>query len=459
MPIPTPPPKNYNCTYLIDFSVTAALANLSAGTLIETQWVECGVHLYTNDPVNHPLMIFDSSIPTGSDLDLGSPNNFCIPPGPGVGNGGKPGEPGENCEPLGNLLIISEDGDTGDPDDNAGGGDIIFDFTQPDGATVHWIGIIDAETQQNIVIKYLNESTESIPIPAVGNNGFVNITIDRECVRCLTVEFSGSGGISAIAYDTECVSPPTPTPVPVPVPVPAPQPSPEPESCGTGCLAVTVVEATSQGAQPAAGCITYTFDGTNADCDVNHFVINLPTCATYPTSVSVSGCGAVLGGNNVNPCDPQDHPGISAPVKVQFNPPCVGGVEVCISGTSALDSLVPIGIKGGQSCSECTVEKEHVCGSILIVPTLSSNNDTSTTGIIIIAIVLAVVILLSLVIFVMWMLTGSSSSAPVHQSRPSTPGYQPLESSGEARSRLRPRQPVRPARGPARRKRVTFSNV
>ena len=31
--------------------------------------------------------------------------------GPGVGKGGQPGKPCENCNALGNILILSEDGD------------------------------------------------------------------------------------------------------------------------------------------------------------------------------------------------------------------------------------------------------------------------------------------------------------------------------------------------------------
>jgi hypothetical protein len=43
------------------------------------------------------------------DADLGAPNEKCTPPGPGVGAGGEPGLPGENCSPLGNVLIIQEE--------------------------------------------------------------------------------------------------------------------------------------------------------------------------------------------------------------------------------------------------------------------------------------------------------------------------------------------------------------
>lgn len=51
--------------------------------------------------------------------------------GPGHGNGGRAGAAGENGQALGNLLIVSEDGDSDDPDYNASGGTIIFTFENP----------------------------------------------------------------------------------------------------------------------------------------------------------------------------------------------------------------------------------------------------------------------------------------------------------------------------------------
>lgn len=47
--------------------------------------------------------IFNTSDPTKSDEDLGSPNESCG--GPGVGSGGVKGSLGENCEELGNVVI------------------------------------------------------------------------------------------------------------------------------------------------------------------------------------------------------------------------------------------------------------------------------------------------------------------------------------------------------------------
>jgi len=57
-------------------------------------------------------MIFDSSHPSGGDFDLGTPNEYYGGPGKGVAGG--PG-PTQNDKALGNVVIVSEDGDSTDP--------------------------------------------------------------------------------------------------------------------------------------------------------------------------------------------------------------------------------------------------------------------------------------------------------------------------------------------------------
>ena len=47
-----------------------------------------------------------------------------------MGVGGEPGQPGENCVPQGNVLII-QDGRTDKPSDNGFGGSIEFCFDIP----------------------------------------------------------------------------------------------------------------------------------------------------------------------------------------------------------------------------------------------------------------------------------------------------------------------------------------
>lgn len=88
----------------------------------------------------NPVMVFDSNNLTGGDTDLGSPNpGFNYAGGqqcPGgqigaVGSAGVIGGPGENCQPLGNILIISENGNTQFPNDSASGGIITISFHRP----------------------------------------------------------------------------------------------------------------------------------------------------------------------------------------------------------------------------------------------------------------------------------------------------------------------------------------
>ena len=93
--------------------------------------------------------VFDTNITGGvqGDPDLGSPNEGCG--GPGEGLGGAPGEPYENCMVLGNVLIIQEENKT-TPDDNAGGGNITFDFLVP--VEVVEIAILDIDINETATV-------------------------------------------------------------------------------------------------------------------------------------------------------------------------------------------------------------------------------------------------------------------------------------------------------------------
>ncbi len=84
--------------YTLDFE------NLAAGDIVNNQYQGQGVTI--SSAANHPAMVFDTDNPTGGDYDLATNN-------------------------LGNVLIVSEDGDSSDPDDNGGGGSICFTFDEP----------------------------------------------------------------------------------------------------------------------------------------------------------------------------------------------------------------------------------------------------------------------------------------------------------------------------------------
>ncbi|MEM9219708.1 MAG: PPC domain-containing protein [Cyanobacteria bacterium P01_F01_bin.150] len=119
-------------------------------------------------------MIFDSANPTGDDKDLASSE-------------------------LGNILIISEDGDSTDPDDNARGGTLMFDW---DGTVnVDSIGLMDIEEAGGTVTLYGADDITvlaTIDIVGLGNNSVQSLDIGTTNVGKLDVLLGGSGAITEI---------------------------------------------------------------------------------------------------------------------------------------------------------------------------------------------------------------------------------------------------------------------
>ncbi len=153
----------------------------------------------TDDPVNHPLMIFDSSNPTGGDFDLGTPNEDFS--GPGVGSDGESGEPGENSIPLGNILIISDDGNSGNPNDFSGGGLFRFDFDFL--VRVDTIIIIDVEPDEMMVVTMfdsLGGVLSTFDVGGLGNNSYQELPINTDNVKRFLIEFVGSGSVGEVRY-------------------------------------------------------------------------------------------------------------------------------------------------------------------------------------------------------------------------------------------------------------------
>ncbi len=151
------------------------------------------------------IIIFDSANPTGGDLDLGTPNETCG--GPGQGSGGEAGQPGENCVARGNLLIVAEDIDDGDddglvddPDDEAGGGVIRFDFDFVVDLDEIVIIDIDAETldfEMSGPDGYVGAGSGS----DYGNNSCQIIDLSEfQSVTSLEVVFSSSGAIAELSF-------------------------------------------------------------------------------------------------------------------------------------------------------------------------------------------------------------------------------------------------------------------
>jgi hypothetical protein len=122
-------------------------------------------------------MIFDSAAPTGGDSDLG-------------------------YSAQGNILIISEDNDASDPDDEAHGGTITFEFDEVSDVTS--LTVLDVEEEGGAVDLYdiEGELINSVAIPAAGDNSSQELEINTGGVATMEVTLSGSGAVDDLCFET-----------------------------------------------------------------------------------------------------------------------------------------------------------------------------------------------------------------------------------------------------------------
>lgn len=190
---------------------------LAAGTEVSNQWAD-DIGLTISGESNHGnrtgrVIIFDSSNPTGGDSDLGTPNQAYG--GPGVGNGGTSSE-GRNDQSEGNLIILAEnvndqngDGLVDNPDDDAAGGTITFDFANP--ITLQAFTMVDLDDNANniITLEFADGRPDLvISCPQIGNNSRKLVMTKQadgsfaDGVIRAKITFSGSGAVAGICYCT-----------------------------------------------------------------------------------------------------------------------------------------------------------------------------------------------------------------------------------------------------------------
>jgi len=160
---------------------------LATGENVTGQYGDIGVHITahaTGKGVDQ-AMIFDTENPTGGDTDLATDN-------------------------LGNVLIISEDGDGSDPDDNASGGTFTFKFD--DEVRVKSLTFIDIEESARLFF-YAADGTlisEQFVGPTADNGQNV-VTLAVEGTSRLEVVLKGSGAIDDLVFDDMQPKPPVVT--------------------------------------------------------------------------------------------------------------------------------------------------------------------------------------------------------------------------------------------------------
>lgn len=142
---------------------------LESGSVITNQLN--GVTVSTNTQFG--AMLFDTANPTGGDSDL-------------------------RTSDQNHVLIISENGDTSDPDDNAAGGIVRFDFNRL--FDIYNVGLLDIDEVGSSITFYgsFGNVIETYDVPEMENNEFRNFSFDVENVAYLEVSLSGSGAIANI---------------------------------------------------------------------------------------------------------------------------------------------------------------------------------------------------------------------------------------------------------------------
>ena len=156
---------------VIDFN------DLAAGTIVSDQYDGVSIYSYYSGT---PTMIFDTANPTGGDYDLATSN-------------------------LGGVLILSEDGDSSDPDDAACGGKMVFDFDDP--VHVDQLTFLDLDESYATVKFYDADGNLISSVKTYGSydNSQIIQDYDVEGVSKMVVEMSGSGAIDNVTYTTTTI--------------------------------------------------------------------------------------------------------------------------------------------------------------------------------------------------------------------------------------------------------------
>ncbi|MEL7097742.1 MAG: Ig-like domain-containing protein [Pseudomonadota bacterium] len=159
-------------TKYIDFNT------LATGTVVDNEYKQDGVTISAIGGSNK-AMIFDTAHPTGGDTDLATDN-------------------------LGKVLIISEDGDSHDPDDNAHGGTLRFVFDTP--SKVESLTFLDVE--ESAWVKFFDahgNHIKTIDVHGGVNNGQQVVDFNVAGVARMDVILGGSGAIDNLKFSEPAI--------------------------------------------------------------------------------------------------------------------------------------------------------------------------------------------------------------------------------------------------------------
>lgn len=196
----------------IDFQTRGDGKTLPRGAYVKNEWFnKYGLTVTASAAVggftpNGMARIFDTANPgtnTSGDPDLGSPNSKCPGGGPGIGNNGVPGDLGENCVPVGNVLIVQESNKT-IPDDNANGGTLSFSFAKP--VLFSDIGLIDIPDTNlhRLNFTYQDGRVDTFTYKGLGDNAVQRVIANKRNVRKVDVFVPYSGAVVELHFCPNC---------------------------------------------------------------------------------------------------------------------------------------------------------------------------------------------------------------------------------------------------------------
>ncbi|MFG0251078.1 MAG: hypothetical protein ACF8OB_19515 [Phycisphaeraceae bacterium JB051] len=187
---------------VLDFDTDSYGNAIQAGQFIDNEYANWGINISAYNKYGPDYAItFDTANPTGNDSDLATPGY-------------------NNSADLDNVLILpsyitdsNSDGLVDDPNDQAGTnpGSITFTFDEDQYGTVD-VNFLDIEERGTGFDLYLdNVWLGSLSIGILGDNGygelssdfFGDLTFDQ-----IVVNFSGSGAIGSVTFDTVTVPEP-----------------------------------------------------------------------------------------------------------------------------------------------------------------------------------------------------------------------------------------------------------
>ncbi len=153
------------------FKIDFDAGDLAAGTIISDQFE--GISISSSSDFG--AMLFDTNNITGEDFDL-------------------------SATELGKVLIISEDGDSIDPDDNAAAGSISIEFDQL--ARITGVGLLDIDEEGGSITFFDNDSNllQAVEIENLGDNSFQELAFNITDVARMEINLAGSGALTGLEF-------------------------------------------------------------------------------------------------------------------------------------------------------------------------------------------------------------------------------------------------------------------